>query len=426
MTTHEPIQSAMAKAEHPWLGAARAYARTLANGAIAGVAPIAHQRVPEVCAVCLDSSGTDSRGLDQVLDETYCLLAPGDILLLDVPSGAAPGARTGEDRDAIGRALYRAGFDCPFMWAGRNLLLAEAKRPLLSRLLPSAALGAGPAQIPGVDTVLRPPRDRLIVMARRGALPPPRDRTLRLSVVMPVYNERKTFRDVIERLLAKRIPGVDIEICVVESNSTDGTREEVLRYADHSTVRVAFEDRPSGKGHAVRKGLELSTGDFVLIQDADLEYNLDDYEKLLEPLRGGQTSFVLGSRHPRSEKIWRIRQFSDQRGMAYLLNFGHLIFTWFFNVMFGQSLRDPFTMYKVFRRDCIHAIRFVCNRFDFDHELVGKLIRNGFHPIEIDIRYQSRSFREGKKISLFRDPPTWVRACVQQRFSRLHDWPGSV
>ena len=115
---------------------------------------------------------------------------------------------------------------------------------------------------------------------------------LRLSVVLPVYNEKKTFREVIEHLLAKMIPGFEIEICLIESNSTDGTREDALAYANHPKVRLLLEDRPSGKGHAVRKGLEIASGDIILIQDADLEYNLADYEKLLDPIRRLETSFV--------------------------------------------------------------------------------------------------------------------------------------
>ena len=143
---------------------------------------------------------------------------------------------------------------------------------------------------------------------------------LRLSVVLPVYNEKKTFREVIERLLAKTIPGFEIEICLIESNSTDGTREDVLAYANHPRVRLLLEDRPSGKGHAVRKGLEVATGDIILIQDADLEYDLADYEKLLDPIRRLETSFVLGSRHPTDRSDWQIRHFSEQRGIASFMN----------------------------------------------------------------------------------------------------------
>jgi hypothetical protein len=354
------------------------------------------------------------REITETLKAAYRALAAGDILVLDIPKGI--------ERDLLSRLLFAAGFDRPLVWAGRKILMAENRGSKVSRLLPSSALGAGPALVPGGATPLVGP-EQIVAIARRSALAPPNERLWRLSVVMPVYNEKKTFREVIERLLAKTIPGFEIEICLIESNSTDGTREDVLVYADHPSVRLLLEDKPSGKGQAVRKGLEVATGDIILIQDADLEYDLADYEKLLDPLRSLETSFVLGSRHSADRSDWQIRHFSEQRGIASIMNAGHVFFTWFLNMLFSQRLRDPFTMYKVFRRDCITNVPFECNRFDFDIELFGKLIRRGYKPIEIGVRYDSRSFDEGKKVSMFGDPPTWIRAGFRHRFSNLHIWP---
>jgi len=353
--------------------------------------------------------------ITEALKAAYCILAAGDILVLDIPNGI--------ERDLLSRLLFAAGFDRPLVWAGRKILQAENRRSKVSRLLPSSALGAGPALVPGGDIALHVRPEQIVAIARRSAVAPPNERLWRLSVVLPVYNEKKTFREVIELLLAKTIPGFEIEICLIESNSTDGTREDVLAYADHPRVRLLLEDKPSGKGHAVRKGLEVATGDIILIQDADLEYDLADYQKLLDPIRRLETSFVLGSRHPADRSDWQIRHFSEQRGIAGIMNAGHVFFTWFLNVLFGQRLRDPFTMYKVFRRDCINNIPFECNRFDFDIELFGKLIRRGHKPIEIGVCYNSRSFDEGKKVSMFGDPPTWIRAGFRHRFSNLHVWP---
>jgi glycosyltransferase involved in cell wall biosynthesis len=230
----------------------------------------------------------------------------------------------------------------------------------------------------------------------------------------------------LERILAKNIPGATIELCIVESNSTDGTRERVLAYQGHPQVKILLEERPAGKGHAVRAGLEIASGDIVVIQDADLEYDIDDYEKLISPIRTYEASFVLGSRHPAGENAWQIRSFEGQQKIANVMNFGHIFFAWLLNFTFRQRLRDPFTMFKVFRRDAIENMRFECNRFDFDLELVGKLIRAGRLPVEIDVRYTSRSFDEGKKVSFFRDPPTWVRACLKHRFSPLYMLPNAT
>jgi glycosyltransferase involved in cell wall biosynthesis len=238
-----------------------------------------------------------------------------------------------------------------------------------------------------------------------------------LSVIVPIYNEAATVRVALDAILAKEVAGWRLEIILIESNSTDGTREIVLGYREHPRVKLILEERARGKGHAVRAGLAAATGDVVLIQDADLEYDLNDYDVLLAPIAAGRQEFVLGSRH--GEGGWAIRKFSDQPLQALVLNVAHWGFTLLINLALGIWLRDPFTMYKVFRRDCLQGLTFECNRFDFDWELLIKLIRKGHRPIEIPISYKSRSFKEGKKISMFRDPITWLWALVKFRFQRL-------
>jgi len=238
-----------------------------------------------------------------------------------------------------------------------------------------------------------------------------------LSVIVPIYNEAATVRAALDAIVAKEVPGWTLQIIMIESNSTDGTREIVQTYGSHPRVKLILEDRPRGKGHAVRAGFAAATGDVILIQDADLEYDLDDYEILLAPIAGGRQEFVLGSRH--GEGGWAIRKFSDQPLQALVLNCAHWGFTLLINISLGIWLRDPFTMYKVFRRSCLDGLRFECNRFDFDWELLIKVIRKGHRPIEIPISYKSRSFKEGKKISMFRDPITWIVAWAKSRFGRL-------
>ncbi len=238
-----------------------------------------------------------------------------------------------------------------------------------------------------------------------------------LSVVVPIYNEAATVRTALDAIVAKQIPGWTLELIFVESNSTDGTRAIVETYRDHPRVKLILEDRPRGKGHAVRAGFAVATGDVILIQDADLEYDLDDYDVLVAPIAAGRQTFVLGCRH--GESGWAIRQFSDQPLQALILNCAHWGFTLLINGALGIWLRDPFTMYKVFRRDCLDGLTFECNRFDFDWELLIKLVRRGHRPVEIPISYKSRSFKEGKKISMLRDPITWLWALAKFRFKRL-------
>ena len=252
---------------------------------------------------------------------------------------------------------------------------------------------------------------------RRPSLPPLPARPT-LSVLVPVFNERHTVQTALDALLAKRIAGWNLEIIIVESNSTDGSRDIALGYQHRPGVTVVLEDKPQGKGHAVRAGLARATGDVVLIQDSDLEYDLADYEKLLAPLVAGTHAFVLGSRHTPGQ--FSIREFKGRFLQASLLNGAHWFFTAMIDVSLGLTLRDPFTMYKVFRRECISGLTFRCNRFDFDWELLIKIVRNGYRPIEIPVRYHSRSFEEGKKIRMFYDPLTWFVAWARARFGPLN------
>ncbi|MCL4465939.1 MAG: glycosyltransferase [Chloroflexi bacterium] len=273
---------------------------------------------------------------------------------------------------------------------------------LMYRLLPS----------PLREARIRLSTSGIVVTATRAER---RDRPL-CSIVVPAYNERQTFTLLMDSLLAKQVPGVDKEIIIVESNSKDGTREAAQAYQDHPEVRLVLQDRPQGKGNAVRMGFKQARGDILMIQDADLEYDLNDYDTLLEPLLEYRSAFVLGARHGGN---WKMRKFEGQHGLSTLLNLGHLFFTGLINVLYGQRMCDPFTMYKVFRRDCLYGLEFECNRFDFDHELVIKLVCKGYRPLEIPVNYRSRSFKDGKKVAVVRDPLSWLWVDLKYRFVPL-------
>jgi hypothetical protein len=305
---------------------------------------------------------------------------------------------------------------------------------LLVLQIPHATLAATPA-VPGQDRRAADPREiahllllrsgydqvwahqhgsTLCLSARRAAASAVRT----CSIVVPVFNEKETFPELMRGLLGKRLDhlGLQREIILVESNSTDGTRDQVAAFATTPGVKILWQGRPRGKGHAVREGFAAATGDIVLIQDADLEYDLDDYDVLLEPLLRDEAAFVLGSRH--SGRV-RMRQFTNQRLLGTVLDTAHLFFTGLINGLYGQNMKDPFTMFKVFRRDCLFGLDFECNRFDFDHELLIKLVLKGYRPLEIPVNYRSRSFKQGKKIRFFRDPPTWIAADLKYRLRPL-------
>jgi hypothetical protein len=258
-------------------------------------------------------------------------------------------------------------------------------------------------------------RKRLCISAQR-AFAAPAIRTC--SILVPVFNEKDTFPELMRTLLAKRLDhlGLEREIILIESNSSDGTRELVAGFAATPGVRIIYQDRPRGKGNAVRAGLAVATGDIVLIQDADLEYDLNDYDALLEPLLSNRAAFVLGCRHGGR---FRMRRFPQQRLLGDVLNIAHVLLAGLINVLYRQNMKDPFTMFKVFRRDCLYGLEFECDGFDFDHELVIKLVLKGYRPLEIPVNYCARSFSQGKKIRLFRDPPALIAADLKYRLQRL-------
>src|ERR1035437_2771660 len=367
------------------------------------------------------------------LQEFHRVLKPGGTLFIATPSIDSWSARimrqkwmefkaehlTYFDRQTIQTALFKSGFREIIVQAGWKILNFDYIKMHFERF-----------PVPMVTSVLsmiahilpkqlqfqhhRIVASGMMIFSRKAELRPQPV----LSVIVPAYNEAKTFGTVMEALLRKELTGFQREIVVVESNSTDGTREAALKYKDHPKVKLILEEEPRGKGHAVRTGLKAATGDFVLIQDADLEYDLEDYDALLEPLLAGRAAFVLGSRHG-GRNVWKMRQFTGQHGLSLFVNLGHWFFTTLINILFIQKLRDPFTMFKVFRRDCLYALEFECNRFDFDFELLIKLIRKGYRPVELPVNYRSRSFKEGKKVRMFRDPLTWLKALARLRFSKI-------
>ena len=334
-------------------------------------------------------------------------LAPNGTFLFAFPSTASPAAR----RE---RSKWR-----PLLSATRYFYSPDNLQLLATR----AGLGDFASFVDARDVTDAPSkglaaffRSYFFLLAR----PVERSAKRTLSVIFPVFNEKDTVVESLTRVVEKEIPGVDIEIVVVESNSTDGSRELVEKFRSEPKVRLVFEDRPRGKGYAVRTGLKHATGEIVLFQDADLEYDVRDYDALVAPLFELRKNFVLGSRHNPKGASWKIREFADQPLVATIANLAHQVLLAMFNTIYKQRLVDPFTMYKVFRRDCLYGLSFECNRFDFDFEINIMLLRKGYEPTEIPINYLSRSFSEGKKVSFFGDPPTWVRAMLKLRRSPLY------
>jgi glycosyltransferase involved in cell wall biosynthesis len=197
-----------------------------------------------------------------------------------------------------------------------------------------------------------------------------------------VYNERAT---VAETIAGVRASPVDTEIVVVDDASTDGTAEALASLAS-GEIRVVRQPRNMGKGAAIRRGLEMATGDIVLIQDADLEYDPADYPKLIAPILSGEAQVVYGTRAPRFEGMrWPHRTFN---WMAARL----------VNLLFRGNITDEATCYKVFRTEVIRSIPLKCERFEFCPEVTAKVLKRGLAIREVPISYQARAVGAGKKI----------------------------
>jgi len=241
----------------------------------------------------------------------------------------------------------------------------------------------------------------------------------KLSVIIPVYNEKNTIKILLDSVINVDLSDLDFEkeIIIIEGNSTDGTRDIIKTYEQKPNIKIIYEDKPRGKGAAVRQGLKHVTGEIVLIQDGDLEYKPNEYPLLIKPFIDNDAMVVYGSRHMNNNKNGQIRDFSDDRIYAFLLNMGSIIYTFIFNVLYKTKLTDPATMFKVFRTKLIKDMKFKTSRFDFDIELTAKLIKSGHKIIEVPISYKSRSVKDGKKIKFFRDGFKVFLAIVRFRFS---------
>ena len=207
-----------------------------------------------------------------------------------------------------------------------------------------------------------------------------------LSVIVPVYNERNTVVEVLRRIRAVDLP-VDLEIVVVDDGSTDGT-DKVLAALEDSTVRIIRHAENKGKGAAIRSGLDKAGGDLILIQDADLEYDPDDWPRLLDPVLKGKAQVVYGSRFTGERKNMRLSGWIGNRMLVVITN-----------VLYRTTLSDMETCSKLLDRSVLDGIVIESDRFEFEPEITAKLLRRGVRIYEVPISYAGRETSEGQKFN---------------------------
>lgn len=210
-----------------------------------------------------------------------------------------------------------------------------------------------------------------------------------LSVVVPVYNEVKTIRDILSKINSV---GIDKELIVVDNYSSDGTQDvlqDILIKKEFPAIKVIYHSYNKGKGASVREGIQEASGEFVVIQDADLEYNPEEYGKLMQPILDGRADIVLGARFS-----------TGHTGLA-IHRLGNRFLTSLVNFLFGTKLNDYATCYKMARKGTFISLGLKSNSFDIEVEIVSKSIKNKLRIAEVPISYFPRSYAEGKKIRWF-------------------------
>jgi len=207
---------------------------------------------------------------------------------------------------------------------------------------------------------------------------------MKLSVIVPVFNERRTIRQILDKVRA--VP-LDKEIIIVDGGSTDGTRELLGLEAAQSDTRVIYEPERRGRGRALMEGLAAATGDVIIFQDADLELDPMDYPALVAPLESGQCDVVFGSRFLRGRPTMTFLQYWGNRAINIAVN-----------LLYGTRFTDVETCYQVFRREIVQGLTFHNNHFGFTVELAVELVKLGHKIVEVPIRYIPRGHDEGKKV----------------------------
>jgi glycosyltransferase involved in cell wall biosynthesis len=211
---------------------------------------------------------------------------------------------------------------------------------------------------------------------------------MKLSIIIPCYNEINTLEKIIDKVNLQN--SYNKEIIVIDDYSTDGTRALLENHVKKKVQKIIFNDKNFGKGYSLRKGIEVATGDIILIQDADLEYDPSDYHKLIEPIKKGYADVVFGSRFIGSD---------EKRILFFWHSVGNHILTLLSNMFSNLNLTDMENCYKVFKSEIIKNLNLKENRFGFEPEVTAKIAKQNLRIYEVGVKYYGRKYNEGKKIT---------------------------
>jgi len=239
---------------------------------------------------------------------------------------------------------------------------------------------------------------------------------MKLSIIIPVYNEERTVETLLNKVVNAKYEGVEKEIIIVEGNSTDRTREIVTRFAKEHGIRLILEDGPHGKGAASRLAFKETTGDTVLIQDGDLEYDPDEYMKFLTPIINGEAKVVNGSRSLGAGLMYR-KYSGIERLHSFVLNIGSFVFVTLLNLLYGVRITDVTSMLKFYPGDFIRSVNLREDGFGIESELTAKLAKQGYKILEVPASFKGRSHAEGKKLNFFKDGFVILKAIIKYRFT---------
>ena len=227
---------------------------------------------------------------------------------------------------------------------------------------------------------------------------------MKLSIIIPCYNEQKTIKEIVNKIISQ--PDIDKEIIVVDDCSEDKTRDILENELKGSVHKIILNDKNYGKGYSIRKGIEISSGECILIQDADLEYDPSDYKKLLNPIIDGVADVVYGSRFLGS---------SERRVLYFWHTVGNKFLTLFSNMLSNLNLTDMEVGYKVFKSSLLKEINLKEDRFGFEPEITAKIAKKNIKIYEVGVKYFGRKYSEGKKIT-WKDGFSAIRCIIKYNF----------